>query len=71
MLTIRSILESEADMEHEMLLLDADFKPVARMVARRKQHAGMADMDMHLPRKQDYSGSTPDSSPTFDERVTR
>ena len=49
-------------MEHEMILLDADFRTVcARLVARRKHNAGMAEVDMHLPRNEDYSGSTPDS----------
>ena len=55
-------------MEHEMILLDADFRTVcARLVARRKHNAGMAEVDMHLPRKEDYSGSTPDASPILQE----
>ena len=54
--------------EHEMILLDADFKTVcARMTARRKQHAGMAEVDMHRPRKADYSCSTQDTSPILNE----
>ena len=34
-------------MEHEMLLVDADFKVVARMKARRK-HADVADHSARL-----------------------
>lgn len=60
------IYEGEADMEHEMLLMDADFRVVARMTARRK-HAGMAEVDMHLLRNEDHSGSTPDSCSSFKE----
>lgn len=38
-------------MEHEMLLVDADFKVVARMKARRK-HASQAQQAAHLIRTQ-------------------
>ena len=58
--------EREADMEHEILLMDADFKVVVRMTARRK-HAGMAEEAMHRPRKADYSCSTQDTSPILNE----
>ena len=55
--------------EHEMILLDADFRTdCARLTARRKQHAEMAEVDMHLLRNEDYSGSTPDFRSTFEER---
>jgi hypothetical protein len=53
--------------EHEMLLLDADFKVVARMIGRMKKHAGMAEEAMHRPRKADYSCSTQDTSSRLDE----
>ena len=54
-------------MEHEMILLDADFKTImARMTARRKD-AGMAEEAMHRPRKADYSCSSQDTSPSFEE----
>ena len=43
---VRSTLGIGADMEHEMLLVDADFKPIARMTARRK-HAPLAHQEEH------------------------
>jgi hypothetical protein len=55
-------------MEHEMILLDADFRSVVkRLTARKKVDAGMAEVDMHLSRKEDYSGSTPDASPSSEQ----
>jgi hypothetical protein len=53
--------------EHEMLLLDADFKVVARMVGKMKKHAGMAEEAMHHIRNVDYSCSTQDARSTFEE----
>ena len=55
-------------MEHEMILVNADFKVVARMTARRKQHAGMAEEAMHLLRNEDHSSSTLDARSSFEER---
>jgi hypothetical protein len=50
-----------------MILMDAGFKEVkAIVVAKRK--ATVADRVMHLPRKQDHSGSIPDGSSTVEER---
>lgn len=58
-------------MIHEMIFLDADFRSVVkRLTARRKADAGMAEAAMHLPRKEDYSGSTPDASPSFEGEAT-
>ena len=55
-------------MTHRMILLSHDFKILKVLVAKRKQDAGMAEVAMHRPRKADYSCSTQDTSPTFDER---
>ena len=56
-------------MEHEMILLDADFRTVcARLTARRKRKdAGMAEEAMHHSRNVDYSCSTQDARSTLEE----
>ena len=47
--------------------LNADMQQVYARLAE-KHHAGVAEAAMHLPRKEDHSGSTPDTSPKIDER---
>ena len=47
--------------KHRLILLDAKL----RMIHKHERNAGMADREMHLPRKQDDSGSIPDASPSF------
>ena len=56
-------------MTHRMICT-ADLSKVYRVVvARRKtDDAGMAEVDMHLLRNEDHSGSTPDASPKIEER---
>lgn len=64
-----TIEEREADMEHEMLLLDADFKTVlARMTARRKQHATVAQAEEQPIRTRQVGVSITSGSSTFEER---
>ena len=58
-------------MEHRMILMDADFKTVRKMIVARRKNAGMAEEAMHLLRNEDYPGSTPGSCSTFDEPIER
>lgn len=54
-------------MEHEMILLCADYRTVcARMTARRKHNAGMADSE-RLLRTEEYAGENPAASSTSEE----
>ena len=46
--------------------LNADLNAVYERLAG-KDNAGMAEVDMHLLRNEDYSGSTPDSRSTLNE----
>ena len=46
--------------------LNADMRHVYARLAK-KEDAGMAETAMHLPRKQDDSGSTPDASPKIED----
>ena len=50
--------------------LNADLREVLKRLAD-KHNAGVAEAVMHLPRKEDYSGSTPDTSPKFGRDVER
>lgn len=52
-----------------MILLDADFKPVARMTARRKHDVGVAQAAEHSPRKREDGSSSDPAGSTFEERV--
>ena len=55
-------------MTHKMILATADLQVIYKVVvAKRKVDAGVAEAAMHLPRKEDYSGSTPDTSPSLQE----
>ena len=50
------------------IYLDASMEAVyGRLAGRHRFNAGMAEVDMHLLRNEDYSGSTPDSRSTFEE----
>jgi hypothetical protein len=57
-------------MEHEMLLLDADFKPVARMVARRKEnkHCRVSSDDRASDSYPEYGSLILPLGSTFEER---
>lgn len=55
-------------MTHRMILMSHDFKEVLKVVVARKKNAGMAEVAMHRPRKADYSCSTQDTSPKFEEK---
>lgn len=55
-------------MEHEMLLLDADFKVVARMTARRKHKADVAQVGEHIFRTDEVGASIASIGSTFEER---
>jgi hypothetical protein len=46
--------------------LNADLRSVWLRLAGQFD-AGVAEVAMHLPRKEDYSGSTPDASPILQE----
>jgi len=56
-------------MEHEMILVDADFKVVARMTARRKHDAGVAQVAEHSPRKREDGSSSDPTGPSLEESV--
>jgi|GEM_PF-4384320 hypothetical protein len=54
-------------MEHRMILMDADFKTVHKIViARRKNNAGMAESERTF-RTGEYTGENPVTGSTFDE----
>lgn len=55
-------------MEHEMLLLDADFKVVARMTGRMKQKADVAQVAERFPRKEQGGSSSDSIGSIFEER---
>jgi hypothetical protein len=55
-------------MTHRMILMSHDFKEVLKVMVAKKKNAGMAEVDMHLTRNEDYSGSTPDSRSTFEQK---
>lgn len=54
-------------MYHEMILLSADLKSVHARLAR-KVNATLADRAMRVPRKDEDSGSIPESSSTSEEK---
>jgi hypothetical protein len=54
-------------MTHKMILATADLSTIYKVVVARRKNAGMAEEAMHRPRKADYSCSTQDTSPSFEE----
>ncbi len=55
-------------MEHQMILLDADLKTVrAKVVARRKHHAGVAQVAEHGIRIPEGESSNDSTSPNSEE----
>lgn len=57
-------------MEHRMILMDADFQEVKKvLIARRK--AGVSQAEVSVPRKDECGISTISACSTFDEPIER